>query len=174
VKQRHVVIALTVLATAIAALGGCGIGRDDVARATYLSQNANLLAHVPRYPGARRISLHHEATHHVEDCLALCDSFIDGYITHVTFKSPAGTTAAEITRFFERQLPPLGWRRAHWGNLAAGWPHRTTGKSYITNVGFKSGDASLSIDLIRFIQGNRIVRGGRFIVHVNHEGYRPR
>lgn len=42
------------------------------------------------------------------------------------------------------------------------------------NVGFRSVDASVSIDLIPFIQGDRIVRGGRFIVHVDHGGYRSR
>ena len=166
---------LPVLTAGLALLGGCGGSGDDVDRATYLSHNAKVLADVPRYPGARRVGVRHEATnYHEKNCLVSCDSFIDGYITYVTFRSPAGTTAADITRFFERQLPPLGWRRAHWGNLPAGWPHRTTGKPYVTNVGFKSGDSSVSIDLIPFIRGNRIVRGGRFSVRVNHEGYRSR
>ena len=163
---------LTVLTAGLVLLGGCGRSGDDVDRAAYLNQNAKMLAHVPLYPGARRVTVRHEATQYGQDCLIFCDSFIDGYITHVTFRSPAGTTAAEITRFFERRLPPLGWRRAHWGNLPAGWPHRTTGKPYVTNVGFKSGDAGVSIDLMPFIQGDRIVRGGQFILHVNHGGYR--
>jgi hypothetical protein len=175
VKPRHAVIVLTVLATAIAVLGGCGVGADDVDRAAYLSENRELLTRAPLFPGSRRVSVRHEATHYSsDDCLILCDSYIDGYITHVTFKSPSGTTAAQITRFFDQQLPPLGWRRANWGNLPAGWPHRTTGKPYVTNVGYQSGDASMSVDLIPFIQGNTIIRGGRFIVNVNHEGYRPR
>ena len=174
-KLWRAVIVLTVLATGIALLGGCGGGGDNVDRAAYLSENRQLLAQAPLFPEARRVSVRHEATHHVyEDCLVFCDAYIDGYITHVTFKSPAGTTAAEITRFFERQLPPLGWRRANWGNYPAGWPHRTTGKPYVTNVGFRSGDASLSIDLMPFIQGNTIIRGGRFIVNVNHGGFRSR
>ena len=166
---------LTVVAIGIAALGGCGVGADDVDRAAYLSENRGLLAGAPLFPGSRRVSVRHEATHSSsDDCLIFCDSYIDGYIIHVTFRSPARTTAAQITRFFDRQLPPLGWRRANWGNLPAGWPHRTTGKPYVTNVGYQSGDASMSIDLIPFIQGNTIIRGGRFIVNINHEGYRPR
>lgn len=169
------VVVLTVLPGVLVLLGGCGGSRDDVDRAAYVSQNAKVLADVPLYPGARRVSIRHEATHYYpQDCLIFCDSFIDGYITHVTFSSPSSTSAAAITRFFERRLPPLGWRRAHWGNLPAGWPHRVTGKPYVTNVGFKSGDASVSIDLIPFIQGDRIVPGSRFIVHVNHGGYRSR
>ena len=70
--------------------------------------------HVPRFPGAHRVSVRHEATHYsVDNRFVLCDSSIDGYITYVTFRSPAGTTAAEITGFSARKLPPLGWRRAH-------------------------------------------------------------
>jgi hypothetical protein len=168
------VLTVVVLGTGIALIGGCG-NRDDVDRAAYLSENRELLARVPLFPGARRVSVRHEATRYVyDDCPILCDSYIDGYITHVTFKSPPGTTAAEITRFFERQLTPVGWRRAHWGTYPAGWPDRTTGKPYVTNVGFKSGDAGLSINLMPFIQGNTIIRGGRFIVNINHEGYRSR
>jgi hypothetical protein len=175
VKLRHAVIVLTVLATGIAVLGGGGVAADDVDRAAYLSENRELLAEAPLFPGSRQVSVRREATYYsYDDCFIFCDSYIDGYITHVTFKSPTGTTAAQITRFFDRQLPPLGWRRAHSGKLPAGWPHRTTGKPYVTNVGYQSGDASMSIDLIPFIQGNTIIRGGRFIVNVNHVGYRPR
>ena len=47
-------------------------------------------------------------------------------------------------------------------------------KPYVTNVGYQSGDASMSIDLIPFIQGNTIILGGRYILNVNHEGHRPR
>ena len=52
-----------------------------------------------------------------------------------------------------------------------GWPQQTTGTPYVTNVGFRSGAASVSIDVMRFIHGNQIVRGGRFIVIVNHRGF---
>jgi len=172
VKVALAVIVLAVLTAGLVLHGG-GSG-DDVDRAAYLGENAEVLAHVPPYPGARRVSVRHEPTYYAQDCLIFCDSFIDGYITHVTFRSPAGTTAAEITCFFERRLPPLGWRRAFWRNFPAGWPHRTTGKPLVKNVGFNSIDAGVDIDLMPFIQGDRIVRGGRFIVHVNHGGYRSR
>ena len=147
--------------------------REDVDRAGYIGENRQLLARVPPFPGATQVGIRHEATHYYQDmCFLAWDTFIDGYITHVTFRSPAGTTAAEITRFFERRLATLGWRRSLSQKLPAGWPHRLGGKSYVRNVGFMAGDANLSIDLIPFLQGDKIVRGGQFIVHINHGGYR--
>jgi hypothetical protein len=160
----------------IAAVSGCGGSGEDVDRAAYISENRRLLNQIPRFPDVHRVGVRHEATYRVFDyddgCFFWCGSFIDGYITHVSFRSPSGTTAAEVTRFFELRLPPLGWRRAHWGKIPAGWPHRIHGEPSVRNVGFRSGDAGVSIDLTPFIRGNRIIRGGRFIVNINHGGYR--
>ena len=180
---RAAVVVAVGAASVVAVAGGLGYSgryveyssREDVDRAAYIGENGKLLARVPPFPGTTRVDVRHEATRYYQDmCFLVCDTFIDGYITHVTFRSPASTTAAEITRFFERRLPPLGWRHAHWQNLPAGWPRPITGKPDVTNVGFNAGDARMSIDLIPFIQGDKIVRGGQFIVHVNHGGYRAR
>jgi hypothetical protein len=38
------------------------------------------------------------------------------------------------------------------------------GKKYVTNLGYRRGEASVAVELIPFIQGVRIVRGGRFVV----------
>jgi hypothetical protein len=47
------------------------------------------------------------------------------------------------------------------------------GKKYVTNLGYRRGEASVAVELIPFIQGVRIVRGGRFVVAVDHGGNRP-
>ena len=175
IPRRAIVV--IVLVGCVGVNAGCGSSGEDVDRAAFVRENRRLLDQIPPFPGARRIDVHNEATYRVYDyddgCFFWCGSFINGYITHVTFQSPAGTTAAEITKFFEQRLPALGWRRAHWGKLPAGWPHRIAGEPSVTNVGFRSGNASVGIDLKPFIHGDRIIRGGRFIVNVNHEGYRP-
>ena len=169
-------IVVMVLVGCVGALAGCGSSGEDVDRAAYVSENRRLLDQIPGFPGARRVGVDNEATYRVfnydDGCFFWCGSFVNGYITHVTFQSPSGTTASEITRFFERKLPLLGWRRAHWGKLPAGWPRRIAGEPSITNVGFKSGDAGVSIDLKPFLRADRIIRGGRFVVNVNHAGYR--
>ena len=144
--------------------------REDVDRAEHLAENRRLLATLPEFPGSQVVGVRHTPTRYEYD--PCCGSFIDGYISDFTYQSPPRTSAAQITRFFERELPMLGWRRNSWGKYPAGWPKVLTGKVNVMAIGYQAGEASASVSLIPFIRGNRIVRGGRFVVSVNYLGYR--
>jgi len=179
VNVRRVVIVAAVGATSVVAVAG-GLAysgkyveyssRDDVDRGAYIGENRKLLAQVPRFPGATRIDVRHEATRYYEDmCFLICDRFIDGYITYVTYERPAGATTDSIIRFYRRTLPPLGWRPTSVGR-SFGWRAEPAPK--VTGVGFRLGDARLGVDLVRPLESNTRAWNGRFVVHVAaHESY---
>ena len=176
---RRVAIVVAVGAAFVVAVAG-GLGysgkyveyasRDDVDRAAYVGENRKLLARVPRFPGATWVSVHHEATRYHEDmCFLVCDTFIDGYITYVTYERPAGATTDSIIQFYRRTLPPLGWRASSVGR-SFGWRAEPAPK--VTGVGFGLGNARLSVDLVRPLESNTRVWNGQFVVHVAaHESY---
>ena len=146
--------------------------RDNVDRAAYIRENRKLLVRVPRVPGATRVSVQHEATRYYADmCFLFCDTFIDGYITSVTYERPAGATTDSIIQFYRRALPPLGWRRSWVRRTGSfGWGAEPAPK--VTGVGFTLGDARSSVDLVLPVESNTRVWNGQFVIHVAaHESY---
>lgn len=143
----------------------------DVDRTAYTRTNRALLDQLPILPGARLVSVEEQPVRYADDLC--CGSPITGYITEATFESAPGTTADDVTRYYQRVLPPLGWRESSRGKYAAGWPRILKSKRNVLNVSYQRGDASLGVDLIPFIRGNRIVHGGRFVISIDHGGFRP-
>jgi hypothetical protein len=155
----------------LAALGALYVGGEpDVDRTAYIQKNRALLGDLPRFPGAQLVRVEHTPTRYQYDLC--CGSFISGYVTDATYQSPEGTTADAVTQFYESELPLIGWRKNSWGSYPAGWPRVVKGKNNVMHIGYQFGDAGASVSLIPFIRGNVIVRGGRFMISVDHGGYR--
>ena len=163
--------ALPILVVLGAGIAWYSEAAQDVDREAYVQRNHVLLNDLPRFPRSQVVRVEHWPTSYQYD--PCCGSFISGYVTATTYQSPQGTTAAAITRFYESELPRFGWRKNSWGKFPAGWPRVLKGHNNVMQIGYRFGDAGASVSLLPFIRGNRIVRGGRFIISVDHGGYRP-
>ena len=87
------VLALGLLAT------GLGYGVD---RSRYVAANAALLAKLPTYPGARRVSTRTLPYYGGDSAW----SPVVGYTTLAFFRLPSDTDPSRVAAFFERELVP--------------------------------------------------------------------
>ena len=70
-------------------LNGCGVGPMMSIARHASARNRELLTRAPLFPRVAPDQRSPRATHYSsDDYLIVCDSYIDGYVTGVTFKSP--------------------------------------------------------------------------------------
>ncbi len=102
-----------VLAVLVLAGTGCGANRDDDVR-----RNEEIIASLPVFPGAKRTTT---SVHPFEDPDRGEEEWVDrpaGYVTRLMFEVPDGTSARDILRFFDAEMPDEWARRP--GTLGPG------------------------------------------------------
>jgi hypothetical protein len=110
IKGRLALVSVGVLVLATAC------GPSDVEREPYVSRNLELLAAFPTPTGSQAsstVSRPWTLSKHVFGS----SSYIAGYRTFTTFRTPAGTKASDLAEFYSGDLE--GWRRANWGRSFA-------------------------------------------------------